>query len=391
MERRGFIRVLGGGMVVAVAGSGCEAGADTVASDFPADTVQAWRGPQPSDDVRHWALAHAILAPNPHNRQPWLVDLREAGVITLYCDRERLLPDTDPFGRQILVGHGAFLELLLIALAERGSAAELQLFPDGELPATLQAWDDRPVARVRLLPQVTPSRDPLFAQVLKRRTPKHAFDTARPLVPAQLAQLLAAGAAPTVRSGGTVEPATRDGLRELCLAAGRVEVETPRTVQESLRLTRVGPDEIRQHRDGICLNSASVRLFNALGLFDRTRPPAVDSQAYRATMDLYREQAGTAMGFVWLSTPDNRRSTQVLAGRAYVRLQLQATALGIAVHPMSQALQEFDEMKACYDQMRALLLGVQSRDTLQMLCRVGYPVAPAGATPRRPLGDFVRA
>ena len=162
-------------------------------------------------------------------------------------------------------------------------------------------------------------------------------------------------------------------------------------VRWSLRLTRVGPDEIRQHRDGICLNSASVRLFNALGLFDRTRAPAVDSQAYRATMDLYREQAGTAMGFVWLSTPDNRRSAQVLAGRAYVRLQLQATALGIAVHPMSQALQEFDEMKACYDQMHTLLLGAQSRETLQMLCRVGYPAAPAGATPRRPLGDFVRA
>ena len=48
MERRGFIRVLGGGMVVAATGSACEAGADAVASDFPADTVQAWRGPQPS-------------------------------------------------------------------------------------------------------------------------------------------------------------------------------------------------------------------------------------------------------------------------------------------------------------------------------------------------------
>jgi hypothetical protein len=85
-----------------------------------------------------------------HNRQPWLVDLREGGVITLYADRTRLLPETDPFGRQILIGHGAFLELLVLALAQQGLAATVQLFPQGDLPPTLAAWDDRPIARIAL-------------------------------------------------------------------------------------------------------------------------------------------------------------------------------------------------------------------------------------------------
>ena len=93
-------------------------------------------------------LSYALLAPNPHNLQPWLADLHTPGQITLSLDAQRLLPATDPFGRQILMGAGAFLELLSLAAAERGHRVELALFPDG-LPGP--RLDDRPFARLRLL------------------------------------------------------------------------------------------------------------------------------------------------------------------------------------------------------------------------------------------------
>ena len=81
-------------------------------------------------DPRRRALAHAILAPNAHNMQPWLVDLSEADVITLYIDRTRLLPETDPFSRQIVISHGTFLELLVLAAAAEGySAPRWTAFP----------------------------------------------------------------------------------------------------------------------------------------------------------------------------------------------------------------------------------------------------------------------
>lgn len=44
-------------------------------------------------------------------------------------------------------------------------------------------------------------------------------------------------------------------------------------------------------------------------------------------------------------TPGNDRVTQVNAGRAYARVQLAATAHGLATQPLSQALQEYAEQR----------------------------------------------
>ena len=53
----------------------------------PDGAVAAWQPPaSPQGDLRHWLLAHALLAPNPHNLQPWLADLATPGQITLRLD-----------------------------------------------------------------------------------------------------------------------------------------------------------------------------------------------------------------------------------------------------------------------------------------------------------------
>ena len=100
------------------------------------------------------------------------------------------------------------------------------------------------------------------------------------------------------------------------------------------------------------------------------------------------------MGFVWLSTPGNSRSQQIEAGRAYLRMQLAATAIGLGVHPMSQALQEFAEMKPFYDKAHQLMLGklapqTPNDETLQMFCRLGYTPGAVPSTPRRQIDKFV--
>ena len=396
MNRRNFIRIAGGGIVTAL-GTGTLTGCG-LSSDYPAEALQAWQGPGAQPDLRRWALGYAILAPNSHNRQPWLVDLAEPEAITLYVDRARMLPMTDPWFRQIVVSQGTFLEALVLALRERGLAPEVRLFPQGEFKP--REVDDRPVARISWSPAgvAAAGKDPLFGQLLKRHTAKVDYDTTKAVAPETLAQLQSALVDPQVTWGATVDTVRTERLRKLCWESAKVELLTPRTVMESIRLTRVGPAEIAQHRDGISVNALMPRLAAAVGAFDRSNAPAEGSTAYKQMMSRFEGHSNTAMGFVWLSTPtalhrqqQTTRSAEVNAGRAYMRLQLKATELGLQIHPMSQAPQEFAEMKPFYDALHAELVGKPATDeTVQMFCRVGY-CAMQQHTPRRAVDGFVKA
>ncbi len=393
MDRRGFIRLVGGGTLMATGGL-----LGACSSQYPASAVAAWQGPARDGDLRRWALAHAVLAPSSHNRQPWQVDRREPDAITLHVDRQRLLPETDPWFRQIVVSQGTFLELLVIALRERGVEPTVTLFPDGEFAA--RGLDDRPVARISwssTAPRATP--DPLFVQILRRHTAKVEYDLERPVAATTLGRLAEALKPDAgVRFGGTVDPTRLPALRQLCQDSAVIELGTPRTVMESIRLLRVGPTEIATHRDGLSINTPMLRALDAVGLFDRHNPPAAGDAAFKNMLVQFDGYSRSAGGFVWLGTaPANGasagtgRRAEVHAGRAYMRLQLQATALGLQMHPMSQAIQEFPEMKPLYDRLHQLTVGQPAeRETVQMFCRIGY-CSEQQHSPRRGVDAIIRA
>lgn len=390
MDRRSFIQCAGGGIVIASAATvASSAHASLLSSDMPDEAIVDWRGPSPGGDPRRWALGYAILAPNPHNRQPWLVDLREENVITLFCDKERLLPHTDPLGRQILIGHGCFLELLSIALAEQGYNAEITEFPLGSTGDTLAGIGSKPIARITL--KVGGKKDELFTTILNRHTAKEAFDTAKIVSNETLTKLRHTMKSSALTLGASNDPARVLALRTLALDAAKTEFTTERTMMESMRLIRIGPAEINQHRDGISINSPFVRLGAAVGAVNRTEFPKPGSTTSNQSIARYQKATSTATGFLWLSSAANTRADQLQSGRAYARLQLEATRLGLGVHPLSQALQEFTEMKPHYDQIHRMLLGEATKDTLQMFCRIGYPLQPATATPRRGVKAIIMA
>jgi len=363
--RRSFLKIAGSSAVIlAAAGAGA---AGFVLTRTPSKALAPWAlAAEAGRDPRIWALSHAILAPNPHNRQPWLVDLVAEDGIVLYCDPERLLPATDPFNRQIVIGLGCFLELLAEAAAERGFRAEIEPFPDG---ASATAIDGRAIARIRLVEAADVRRDPLFAQVYDRRSNKQPFDTDRPVGPEALATLQGA-AGGFAAAGGTVEAARVAGLRDLSWRAWEVELTTPRTYLESVHLMRIGKAEIEANPDGIALGGAFLEALNKVGVLTRDKLADPTSSAYRQGLDMYRPILGSAMGHVWLTTEGDSRAEQLDAGRAWVRINLKATELGLGLHPLSQALQEYPEMAALRDEIHRTLGAAGRR--VQMFGRIGH-------------------
>jgi len=379
LKRRAFIGILGGGAVFAASGGLWAATRD------PASARRPWsEAGGPMNDPRRKALSFAVLAPNPHNRQPWLVDLSKPDALTLYCQPERRLPETDPFDRQITIGLGAFLELLRQAATMDGWRTEIALFPEGEPQPRL---DKRPVAHVRFVADGAGSKDPLFANVLARRTNRNPFDVARPVPGDVLAQIVAA--ALTTRTGSTGDPSRVATLRAQAWEAMRLELSTYETAKESIDLLRIGRAEIEANADGISLPGPMIEFAATAGFLKREAMLDPASDTFRRQLDVMKPGFDTAMAFAWIVTDANRRVDQIAAGRDYVRINLAATAAGVAVQPFSQALQEFPKMKQNYDRMRQAL-GIGASETLQMLARLGYaPAVPP--SPRWPAETRIAA
>jgi len=362
-SRRQVLALVGGGTIVA---AGARAGW-FVTSRTPERALAPWGAAGSYSEPRKRALSYAILAPNAHNLQPWRVDLREAGVVTVYRDPASALPQTDPHDRQITISLGCFLELLTIAASDTGHTLETTLFPQG------QAVTD-PVARVRFRQSPTQARDPLFAHILARRSCKEPFSE----------QLPNEDVLAPVRSLATVitEEAEVAALRAVTWQAWQIEAQTPRTHRESVELMRMGKAEINAQPDGIDLGGPFLETLMLAGLLSREAQLDPSSQSYAQGVEIYRTMLAATPAYVMLSSPTNTRGDQIAAGRAWMRLNLTTTSLGLALHPVSQALQEYAEMRDVRAQVHGRWAAPGA--TIQMLGRLGYgPQTPQ--TPRWPL------
>ncbi|MEO1187654.1 MAG: twin-arginine translocation pathway signal protein [Pseudomonadota bacterium] len=339
-----------------------------------------WRAAGESfGDPRLDALAYAILAPNPHNRQPWQFDLVDDDRVDIYVDLERRLPHTDPYDRQITIGFGCMMELLRMAAAENGFDLETVPFPDGEAQPRLNG---NRMAQVKFTANAEAETDPLFAEVLHRRSTKEPYDPAQPVSPDVLDAVISGGQGEH-EIGGTLDAAQRDRIIDLAWQGFMIEYATDLTRRESIDLMRIGNRAVVNNPDGIDMGGLPMGLMKMTGIVTLEGLDTPGSMAFKEGIKMYDPIIRSAQGFVWVKSETNSRVDQLQAGRAWVRMNLAAQQVGLCVHPLSQILQEFPEMAEPYEAIRQEV-GVAPGGALQMLGRVGYTKFPA-ASPRWPL------
>lgn len=363
--RRQVILGLGGVLI-----AGAAAGTWRV-KRMPQSAIAPWQNLAESvADPRLDAFRHAILAPNPHNRQPWLIRLEAAHSAVLSCDLDKRLPQTDPFDRQITIGFGAFIELAAVAASHRGLRIEVAPFPEGEAQPRL---DQRSIARLKFLPDPAQKADPLFGAIPLRRTNRQPFGPLPAGAPGKLAE-------PGVSL--SAEPEKLSALRRIAVAAMTLEMTTPHAHMESVGLMRIGASEIDAQPDGLALSGPMIEATALLGMTTRASMADPTSQSFQIGLKGLQTAIGTIPAAAWITTPDNSRASQIAAGRRFARLALRAAANGVAVHPLSQALQEYPEMAGLYAEVHELLAPGPGHK-VQMLARLGSadPVAPTARYP----------
>lgn len=371
MNRRKFIQVAGGGVVLAASGTGA-----FLATRTPAQALAPWSQAGSYADPRLNALSYAVLAPNPHNQQPWMVALEGEDALVLTFNPVQSLPHTDPLDRQLTIGLGCFLELMRMAAAAQGYRVEMDLFPEGE---SAYGLDQRPIARAKFLAS-SPEIDPLWPYVMDRRSNKEVYDTERPVPAASLTTVT--NVARSTRVGGSIAPEDIAFWRDLTAEALRIELDTQRTYKESVDVFRIGKREVNRAPDGIDFSGAMFDILGGIGLFTRDAVLDRNSVAYREGERAVLANATTAMGHLWMVTNGNTRRDQIAAGADWLRVNLACTAAGLGFQPLSQALQEYPEMNGLYRTVHDVL--APDGGTVQMLSRIGYGPAIA-PSPRWPI------
>lgn len=381
MDRRKFIKVMGSGAVILAA-------SPIVMNQVNEVKPENFRPALTYDDLRKTLISYAMLCPNPHNKQPWIVAFQGQDKIRLYVDPERLLPETDPIHRQIHIGQGTFIESLVIAASHFGVRAEVSYFPLGKYDN--QSLPFRPVADIKLVKQSDIHPDPLFAQIVRRQSTKTPY-TEEKLTTKQLEKLKAVIDDSEFLLRFIDSKLDKKAMADFLVQAMEVEEKERARNMETIAMFRFNDQEFSQHRDGFGLPQNGVsglkRVIAETFFVNREKAEKDPSSFGQEGVKVAVNVAHNTQHFAWLSSQDNSRATQVKIGRLYNRINLTTSALGIAQHPMSQILQEYQDMLPLQAKFKQHF-GIAEQETVQMLFRLGK-TTPTLASPRREVHELL--
>ncbi|MBO1334530.1 hypothetical protein [Streptomyces sp. VRA16 Mangrove soil] len=315
--------------------------------------------------VRHLVRA-AVTAPSLHNSQPWLFSGDATGV-DLYADPTRRVPLADPDGRQLVIGCGAALFNIRLAMRHLGFRAVVHPFPDPWRPAHLARVDwgaYEPADR---------EAETLHRALRSRRTHRGPFQ------PGELSEEFTDALRERARAEGAdlnlVAPGRqRARLAELVRAAEDLQRTDPGRRAELVRWTQ---EFNGVRRDGVPLSTCTYHP-DCVSLAGR------DFLGLTATLPRAPEVWPARTGAVAvLTTRHDTPADRLRAGQALQRMLLYAAAHEVSAAFHTQPL-EVPELRV---EVRATLLFGQFP---QMILRLGHAL-PGPVTPRRPVSEVVRA
>jgi hypothetical protein len=355
--------------------------------------LKPWDKPyyQQFDDPRLQVIAHGILAPNAHNMQSWRILLNDQNPneFSLFVETGRLLPETDPYSRQITISNGTFLELVRIASEKLGYQANITLFPQGEFDdeGTAESLASHPVAKVLL--ELGEVKNSSFYDAIFNRVTNRTQYLDKPLAPQQIQQLRSLNPDSTLSLEIFQSGEDLNRLKEFAKQGVQIESNHSGSMHETNLVLRMSERQKNKYRYGLTMDSQGLsevtRFFmQSLG----TIFPLDEEASGRLWRTSEFQRIEHTPAYALIISADNSRISQVKSGMLYSRFQLAGTVMGLSMQPTSQVLQEYPEMAELYKEVHQTF--TDAGHTIQMMVRLGEASQSVSHSPRMDVMSFIK-
>ena len=323
------------------------------------------------DPVLADVLFHASLAPSGHNAQPWLVRVLEPNRLLIGTTRDRWLPAVDPVNRELFLSLGCFLENLIVTARHRG--LDLDYRTVGATPG------DTEVLEVTLRPA---QRSSFVLDAILQRRCVRSHHQAQELRSADVQALSAPfGDQLAFFPSGSAQARW---LAEATVEANRVQANRDPAQEELSRWIRWSDDDAREHRNGLTTTSMEITGLSGWYMRHFMNPSSAMTADFRERgVARVREQVQSCGGWLVITSPAASVAALVETGRMFERMWLGCRERMLAIHPMSQVLEETPFRDLVNEQ-----LGVTGH--VQFVVRASYLARyPEPVSLRMPVSRFV--
>ncbi len=335
-------------------------------------------------------VAAGVLAASPHNTQPWLFRVSDSSV-EIFADASRHLGAMDPFLREMHIGLGCAIENIALAAPSNGYALTVEAAP-GSLVTLTERQAPIHAATLRLKRLAAPlAAPPLYEAIPRRHTNRYPYERGQALPAAWREAVANVSADAEIRIFLFEEGPQRAAVDAAVVEATEAIVANAPMIGDSDRWIRTSSADVEKYRSGPTLDTAGLSSLTLL--LAKLLPDLPARVSHNAWLSQTRDGQLTTAPVTGIVAVRDRfgRPAALKAGRAWQRLHLASTLLGVAMQPLNQPMEMADREKQLarpplWERRLAALIG--SRDWQPtFLFRAGISTCPAPPAPRRALYD----
>ncbi len=313
------------------------------------------------------------LAPSGHNTQPWTVKYLEPYHWIIGSDKSKWLPAVDPTQRETVLSIGTFIQNLEIAASNAGYNCQFNL-----IAATNQ---DQDIVEVKLTKTGSTSAFDI-AKIKNRRTVRSNYlsDSLKK----EDADYLFNDEPDSFRFIPN-NAKEYNYLNEQTIEANRIQAYRDAAQTELSEWIRFSSQDAEEYRDGLTTAGMEIEGISGWAVRNFYDKKSVMKNSFRdQSIDKVKTQVSQSAGWLLITSRDNLTATLLETGKRMQRLFLKVRDKGIALHPMTQILEEPSTQ-------RTVNQSIEISDNIQFILRLGYLKSyPPPVSLRRPVDRFVR-